>query len=68
PTLLAAGFPDQIAKTRDNQLRYQLSSGLGASLHETDRLLGTSWLIVPLLWQPENSADARVALAYPIDI
>ncbi|HGN1706940.1 TPA: ATP-dependent helicase HrpB [Providencia rettgeri] len=68
PTLLAAGFPDRIAKTRDNQFRYQLSSGLGASLNESDRLIGSSWLIVASLWQPENSADARISLAYPVEI
>lgn len=68
PTLLAAGFPDGIGKTRDNQFRYQLSSGLGASLNESDRLIGSSWLIVASLWQPENSADARISLAYPIEI
>ncbi|EFB71812.1 ATP-dependent RNA helicase HrpB [Providencia rustigianii] len=68
PTLLAAGFPDLIAKTRDNQTRYQLASGLGASLNENDRLMGNSWLMVAALWQSESSADARISLAYPIEI
>lgn len=68
PTLLAAGFPDRIAKTRDNQQRYQLSSGLGASLNEFDSLIGTPWLMVVSIWQPETSADARISLAYPIEI
>ena len=68
PTLLAAGFPDRIAKTRDNQLRYQLSSGLGAALNESDALIGAKWLIVASVWQPENAADARIALACPIEV
>ncbi|MDD9340535.1 MAG: ATP-dependent helicase HrpB [Providencia heimbachae] len=68
PTLLAAGFPEQIAKNRDNQFRYQLASGLGASLNESDPLIGTSWLMVASVWQPESSADARISLAYPVEI
>ncbi|WP_369310247.1 ATP-dependent helicase HrpB [Providencia rettgeri] len=68
PTLLAAGYPDRIAKSRDNQLRYQLSNGLGAVLNADDALIGTPWLMVASVWQPENSADARVSLAYPIEI
>ncbi|MEY0130093.1 ATP-dependent helicase HrpB [Providencia rettgeri] len=68
PTLLAVGFPDRIAKSRDNQQRYQLASGLGAVLGESDRLVGESWLMVVSLWQPENMADARISLAYPIEI
>ncbi|WP_272680432.1 ATP-dependent helicase HrpB [Providencia sp. PROV032] len=68
PTLIATGFPDQIAKLRDNQQRYQLASGLGATLGESDRLLGTPWLMVVSLWQPENMADARISLAYPVEI
>ncbi|QPE16660.1 ATP-dependent helicase HrpB [Providencia rettgeri] len=68
PTLLATGFPDYIAKSRDNQQRYQLASGLGATLGESDRLMGTPWLIVVSLWQPENTADARISLAYPVEI
>lgn len=68
PTLLAAGFPDRIAKNRDNQCRYQLASGLGASIDEADALSGTQWLIAPILWQSESSADAKITLAQPIDI
>nr|WP_246501253.1 ATP-dependent helicase HrpB [Providencia huaxiensis] len=68
PTLLATGFPDYIAKSRDNQQRYQLASGLGATLGESDRLMGIPWLIVVSLWQPENTADARISLAYPVEI
>lgn len=68
PTLLAVGFPDRIAKNRDNQGRYLLSSGLGASLDENDSLLASAWLIAPTLWQPETSADAKIALALSIEI
>ncbi|EKT54212.1 ATP-dependent helicase HrpB [Providencia sneebia] len=68
PTLLAAGFPDRIAKSRDNQYRYQLSNGLGAVLDESDSLVETPWLIAPELWQPESSADARITLALPFKI
>ncbi|WP_272575451.1 ATP-dependent helicase HrpB [Providencia sp. PROV273] len=68
PTLLATAFPDYIAKSRDNQQRYQLANGLGAILNESDRLSGSPWLIVVALWQPENMADARISLAYPVDI
>ncbi|WP_336193686.1 ATP-dependent helicase HrpB [Providencia stuartii] len=68
PTLLVAGFADRIAKNRDNQGRYLLSSGLGASLDENETLFTSAWLIAPVLWQPETSADAKIALALPIDI
>lgn len=68
PTLLASGFPDRIAKSRDHQGRYQLANGLGASLDENDALLGNEWLIAPTLWQPETSADAKISLATPIEI
>ncbi len=47
--------------------RYQLASGLGAVLGESDRLVGESWLMVVSLWQPENMADARISL-HPIEI
>ncbi|ELX8379418.1 MULTISPECIES: ATP-dependent helicase HrpB [Providencia] len=68
PTLLAVGFPDRIAKNRDNQGRYQLASGLGASLDEKETLSGREWLIAPMLWLPESSADAKIALAVAIEI
>lgn len=68
PTLLAAGFPGYIAKSRDNQTRYQLASGLGATLNDNDPLMGNTWLMVAALWQSETSADARISLAYPIEI
>lgn len=63
PTLLAAGFPDYIAKSRDHQARYQLASGLGATLNDNDPLMGSEWLMVAALWQSETSADARISLA-----
>lgn len=68
PTLLAAGFPDYIAKSRDHQARYQLASGLGATLNDNDPLMGSEWLMVAALWRSETSADARISLAYPIEI
>ncbi|MGJ3353562.1 ATP-dependent helicase HrpB [Providencia sp. Je.9.19] len=68
PTLLAAGYPDRIAKARDNHARYQLASGLGASFNEMDALIGKPWVIVAAVWLPESSADARITLAYPIEI
>lgn len=68
PTLLVSGFADRIAKCRDNQSRFQLASGLGASLDESDSLQGTAWMIAPALWQPEASADAKITLALPIEI
>lgn len=68
PTLLSAGFPDYIAKSRDHQARYQLASGLGATLNDNDPLMGSEWLMVAALWQSETSADARISLAYPIEI
>lgn len=68
PTLLATGFPDYIAKSRDNQTRYQLASGLGATLSDNNPLMGNTWLMVAALWQSETSADARISLAYPIEI
>ena len=45
--LLAHAFPDRIAhRDGTNPLRYTLTNGRGARLHENTTLLGESWLVV----------------------
>ncbi len=66
--LLVAGFPDRIAKNRDNQARFQLANGSGACMELHDKLASQSWLVVPSLWQSQQSADSRIGLAASLDI
>ncbi|EQD58286.1 hypothetical protein B1A_10850, partial [mine drainage metagenome] len=45
--LLLPAFPDRIAhQSGDELLRYQLSNGRGARLHEASALRGEPWLLV----------------------
>ncbi|PHM33406.1 ATP-dependent helicase HrpB [Xenorhabdus innexi] len=66
--LLVQGFPDRIAKNRDNLGRFQLATGLGAVLEREEALSGETWLVAPLLQQGNKIPDARILLAYPLDI
>lgn len=66
--LLAVGFPDRIAKNRDNQGRFRLANGQGAMMDDTQAISGAPWILAPLLLQNTHYADARILLALPIDI
>ncbi len=68
PELLVQGFPDRIAKNRDNFGRFQLANGLGIELEREEPLSGESWLIAPLLLQGSKSPDARILLACSLNI
>lgn len=68
PELLVQGFPDRIAKNRDNLGRFQLANGLGVALEREEPLSGETWLVVPSLQQGSKSPDARVLLACPLNI
>ncbi|PHM63890.1 ATP-dependent helicase [Xenorhabdus stockiae] len=66
--LLVQGFPDRIAKNRDNLGRFQLATGLGAMLAREEPLSGETWLVAPLLQQGNKMPDAHILLACPLDI
>ncbi len=68
PELLVQGFPDRIAKNRDNLGRFQLANGLGVALEREEPLSGETWLVAPSLQQGSKSPDARVLLACPLNI
>ncbi|MDC9593309.1 ATP-dependent helicase HrpB [Xenorhabdus sp. IM139775] len=68
PELLVQGFPDRIAKNRDNLGRFQLANGLGGVLEREEPLSGEAWLVIPALQQGNGHPDARVLLACPLDI
>ncbi|NII11275.1 ATP-dependent helicase HrpB [Oleiagrimonas sp. C23AA] len=64
--LLLHAFPDRIARQLDGQpLRYQLSNGRGARLHEQTALLGEPWLVVLDLQQAQG--DSLIRAAAPFD-
>ena len=66
--LLAAAFPDRIARRRGVDGRYQLANGSGASLDREDGLTRHEWLIAPALLQGNSQPDARMLQALPLDI
>ncbi|MDX7991606.1 ATP-dependent helicase HrpB [Xenorhabdus sp. psl] len=66
--LLVQGFPDRIAKNRDNVGRFQLANGLGAALEREEPLSSEAWLVIPSLQQSSNNPDARVSLACSLNI
>ncbi|MBD2797532.1 ATP-dependent helicase HrpB [Xenorhabdus sp. 18] len=68
PELLVQGFPDRIAKNRDNLGRFQLANGLGVALEREEPLSAETWLVIPALQQGKGHPDARVLLACPLDI
>jgi ATP-dependent helicase HrpB len=65
--LLLHAFPDRVAK-RDgnNPLRYQLSNGRGARLHENTALHGEPWLVV--LDLRYEARDSLIFAAAPFDL
>ena len=66
--LLAAAFPDRLARRRGSEGRYQLANGCGATLDHDDPLTRYEWLIVPALLQSGSQPDARILQAIPVDI
>lgn len=69
--LLASAFPDQIALRRKNsEIRYQLASGIGASLLSHDPLQKHNSLVVCTLSSKDNreNADATIVLAAPLSL
>ncbi|WP_042958688.1 ATP-dependent helicase HrpB [Erwinia tasmaniensis] len=66
--LLAAAFPDRIARRRGAEGRYQLANGSGAALDREDGLTRHEWLIAPALLQGNAQPDARILQALPLDI
>ncbi|WP_175485931.1 ATP-dependent helicase HrpB [Xenorhabdus japonica] len=68
PELLVQGFPDRIAKNRDNLGRFQLANGLGVAMEREEPLSGEAWLVIPSFQQGNSHPDARVLLACPLDI
>lgn len=67
-SLLAVGFPDRIAKNRDNQGRFRLANGQGAMMDDSHSISHSPWILAPLLLQNAHYADVRILLALPIDI
>lgn len=64
--LLLPAFPDRIAhQSGDELLRYQLSNGRGARLHEASALRGEPWLLVTELRTAHG--DALILQAAPFD-
>ena len=64
--LLALAFPDRIAhQTRDDVLRYQLSSGRGARLFPGSKLHGESWIVASEIRFEER--DALIQKGAPVD-
>ncbi|PRD12736.1 ATP-dependent helicase HrpB [Pantoea coffeiphila] len=66
--LLAAAFPDRIARRRGDGGRYQLANGSGATLENDEALTRYEWLIVPALLQSGSQPDARILQALPVTI
>lgn len=64
--ILLHAYPDRIARIHpDNRLRYQLSNGRMARLHESSNLIGEPWLVVSEL-RFENK-DSLILRAAPLD-
>ena len=62
--ILAAGFPDRIARRRGNGA-FQLVSGRGVLVPADDRLAASPWIVVADL--DDRGADARAWLAAALD-
>ncbi len=64
--LLLPAYPDRIARqSGGDPLRYTLSSGRGARLHEASALCGEPWLVVTELHA--GTGDALILQAVPFD-
>lgn len=67
-TVLVRGFADRLARKRGTEERYQLANGCGATLSRDSELAHYPWLIAPALLQGNQSPDARILQALPVDI
>lgn len=67
-TVLVRGFADRLARKRGAEDRYQLANGCGATLSRDSELAHYPWLIAPALLQGNQSPDARILQALPVDI
>lgn len=66
--LLAAAYPDRIARTRRNGgQHYRLSAGRGAELDSSDPLCRHPWLVVAELSGRQGDARDRIRLASPLE-
>jgi ATP-dependent helicase HrpB len=64
--VLLHAWPDRIARQHpDNPLRYQLSNGRMARLHDTSNLIGEPWLVATEL--RFESRDSLIQRAAPVD-
>lgn len=68
PRLLMAGFSDQLAQQRGQSGRFLLARGSGASLGEGASLSRHPWLIALQLSLSAQHSDARIRLAWAVDI
>jgi len=66
--LLAIGFPDRIALSRDNKENYQLSCGIGASLWFDSPLIGQKMLVVADLAFSERSVNSVIYKAAAVSL
>lgn len=66
--LLALAYADRIARRRGQSGRYQLANGMGAMLNQDNALHRYDWLVAVSLLQGNQSPDARILLALPLDI
>lgn len=66
--LLAHGFADRIAQRRGQDGRYLLANGIGAAMDQDEALSRAAWLIIPRLLHSDNSPDARILLALPVEM
>jgi len=69
--LMARAFPDRIAKRRtggpaSHDIRYQLSGGSGAVLHEDDPLTQNEYIVIASLGG--SGKEARIFSALPVDL
>lgn len=66
--LLAAAFVDRIARRRGQGGRYLLANGMGAMVDQEHPLNRHEWVLALSLLQGNNSPDARILLALPLDL
>ncbi|HIF9140843.1 TPA: ATP-dependent helicase HrpB [Photobacterium damselae] len=65
--ILAAGYPDRIAKARTQLGRYGLANGQGAMINDDEKLAGNDYLVVADLVRTQQG-DSRIFSAVAADI
>lgn len=65
--ILAAGYPDRIAKARAQLGRYGLANGQGAMINDDEKLAGNDYLVVADLVRTQQG-DSRIFSAVAADI